>query len=66
MKNPLLLSPLLLLAISAAAQTTPAHRPPAVPLVTNDPFFSIWSMGDPLTDVNTKHWSEADSSRFVD
>jgi hypothetical protein len=60
MKNPKLLAPLLLLALSAAAQTAPAHRPPAVPLVTNDPFFSIWSMGDTLTDVSTRHWSGAD------
>ncbi|MDE1176336.1 MAG: DUF4965 domain-containing protein [Edaphobacter sp.] len=35
------------------------HRAPAVPLVANDPFFSLWSMGDRLTDVPVKHWSEA-------
>ena len=35
------------------------HRPPAVPLVVNDPFLSIWSMADQLTDQPTKHWSES-------
>lgn len=45
------------LALTLQAQT--AHRPPAVPLVANDPFFSIWSMADKLTDRPTMHWSEA-------
>jgi hypothetical protein len=47
------------LAASVAAQQTTAHRPPAVPLFTNDPFFSVWSMGDALNTSVTKHWSEA-------
>lgn len=52
--------------LSASAQTPDLFNPykstelrlPSVPLVTSDPYFSIWSPYDKLTDGSPRHWTD--------
>lgn len=50
----LLIAVFILVAWTARSQQL---RPPAYPLVTVDPYFSIWSANDTLTAGPTRHWT---------
>lgn len=44
-------------ALMLLASVSQAFRPPAVPLIVQDPYVSIWSMSDNLYDGWPMHWA---------
>ncbi|MBQ2632670.1 MAG: DUF4964 domain-containing protein, partial [Kiritimatiellae bacterium] len=50
---------LLAAVVLSAAVSQAAMRPPAVPLVSVEPHFSVWSAADRLYDKDTTHWTGA-------
>ena len=67
-KNLLMMAVCFAAALSVKAQTTDLFTPykatnlrvPSVPIVVNDPYFSIWSPYDELQAGTTRHWTNAE------
>jgi hypothetical protein len=53
---------LLVMVGTATVMHAETLRPPAVPLVTFDPYLSVWSDADTLTERNTIHWTHREQS----
>ena len=48
--------------VPSLAQTAPALRPPAYPLLTHDPYASVWAFQDELSGGATRHWTGQEQS----
>ncbi|HEY0865904.1 MAG TPA: DUF4965 domain-containing protein [Fimbriimonas sp.] len=51
-----------LLSVAWSTSLAQYPRPPAVPLVAHDPYFSVWSTNDRAYEGATRHWTGAEHS----